>query len=1415
MDGNNQLNGQPLATIPKKGTGMLSMPPITGGWVMQARHPDNPRLIKMWRRGGYGQGEHVRSVLKGPGKFWVKWLDTEPMYDILFVCGTLITGNKWNRDPILIPPGDCLFRWTTDISNPGDGFHVEWLPDNLYEADVALFYQGNAQLTVIPAFGRKLGMSYDAPKLSLRFVDATYGGALGGTPPSTKPRNAYVDDTNMRAGYVQGNLVVNGTMEASRFNATLIKKHLGETTVVKSTIAVCEEADVSTRQFDGGPLGTTCVLPLFDTIVIPHALNYPVPRYYLRVAEGNHHGFNTRDYLEVPVVDVDAQMPVRLEYTGDFDGDATKFSGSIKVFAPKYARGLSGYRAYAARSDSSLISETPLGEMNLDVVCPPRESNTDYLNATWISGDGVYNSHSLLECDNPFAPKCSGPFCHRAMIWSGDKGQFFISRAVSLRYAIEGNQIVDNDKLYLENEFADIYFPVDGKLVVKFMDLEPHSGDQLLALFDTNIPDIGTKPKHFEIRINPTNGYRVLRWMTDATDGGKGWTLEYQPDYPSFHFVNQPLPDKTHFVRVVPVYHGYKERPTIPSIMGPRRWHAREAMDDGRHVRINDWILPNVTCTAHTIRCPVPERFKLIDYQTTSNFPLPKYGQCKQIRSVENGTYFEVERQSCGSTRTFLREQGLIRDSVTIVVNQTQIPSYLTTTFYTPPPPITPGGSAFLVNNWEEGGPLLPPTISCNCDSADTIHTGKLSLEPTMPVLPTSGGTGSTAMGKTAIVAYLRLFRDPAYSLEQKPGFVLPDVITRYYLEISTEFNKNKVQVRSCMAAPTMGDLAAETDNVQLILGDYCEDQRFEIRHHMRPRDTTHIHRFSMRKFQFKGSNSIYFQCVVEACESPPCGECQTKAFGDKAPPPGTSPNTVATAPPGAVYSVGMPSLDSVRGSGQRAGYGRRMEDELFGTASNSIVEFDTSHLPRDVRRHLQAGGVAAPTSGSGFMETQTVTNQIGRAMTPMLGIVLNEFDQSTLAFEAQPDYLINPAGATPSNQTLRVAAAGNSFEGMTNTGVTASGGALMAGRQAFQPYVYKNATAMPFVMSTTLTFSTLTVQWVGEHRRALEATLIHILRLNDTAVVNIMDVLPLDGRLKARRVLGTSSEEQYVDDDPFVVSKRSFYFGKAPRRKFYSPLDVFATRRKERTLAIGAAVRSSGWNTRGVLRNLVDDEESLGVRVDFNIGLPEDLDAAKSLHTALETFARGDVQTLRSFVTRLDRELVTRGGYPKRLSPTEIGFLDPKTEVVSHEFLVQVMPWFSTSTTTTTINIPTVAAEKPFLDSEVASLVLLGGGGFLGVLATITFMRRLKMEHSNRKARKMYGGKHLVVDMDYLGGGFERKVAPEPERGNDAFEDGSPSPTSSTGSGQRTPPKVAVSPKKIIPESSSSSSSSDSEGSC
>ena len=98
-------------------------------------------------------------------------------------------------------------------------------------------------------------------------------------------------------------------------------------------------------------------------------------------------------------------------------------------------------------------------------------------------------------------------------------------------------------------------------------------------------------------------------------------------------------------------------------------------------------------------------------------------------------------------------------------MNQTDIPSYLAQTFYTPPPALSPGSNAFLVNNWEEGGPLLPPQITCNCDSLDVVYSSKLQLTPDLPVLPTSGGTGAESLGSTAMVAYLRLFRDPAYSL--------------------------------------------------------------------------------------------------------------------------------------------------------------------------------------------------------------------------------------------------------------------------------------------------------------------------------------------------------------------------------------------------------------------------------------------------------------------------------------------------------------------------------------------------------------------------------------------------------------------------------------------------------------------------
>lgn len=619
------------------------------------------------------------------------------------------------------------------------------------------------------------------------------------------------------------------------------------------------------------------------------------------------------------------------------------------------------------------------------------------------------------------------------------------------------------------------------------------------------------------------------------------------------------------------------------------------------------------------------------------------------------------------------------------------------------------------------------------------------------------------------------------HSLQQLHGQVLPDVITRFYMEISTGYNKNKIQIRSCLAAPTMGDLIAENwQNVVAIVGDYCEDQRFGIRHHPPPPGTTHIHRISVRKFQFRGHNTMYLQCVLEACALPPCGSCATQSFGDKAYSDKAAPEW---------YTNAEGALRSIRNAGQRAGYGRMRELRKDG---EKILEVDTdmSHLPAEVRRMV--GGVAAPSSGSGFMETTVVEFQIGRAMTPMMAVKFSEpiFEKDAPMFEVVSDRVLNAGGgAKPDNRTIRVAAAGNMFEPWSRYS-TASGGAMSLGGSSGRQE-YKNATAMPFVMTTSLTFSTLSVAWVGEHRRAVEATFKHVLKLDDEGAVNIIDIWPA-GQMSAqeRRTLSFSERDNFVGEKT--------YFGRArpqePRKK--TVLDAFRKKSAEKRLL-----------------QVDDAAEQQGAEVEFQIGLPEKLNAATSLNENLEKFASGDVQMLRGFVTRLDRELVTRGGYPKRLSPGTIAFQKPATKKISHAFLIQVKPWFSTSTTTTTVYLAAVVAEKPFLTDEVGTLILLGGGGFLGVLSLIALLQRLKREHSNRQARKVYGGKHLVVDLDLdlsTGGRdhFHKKVAPE--RSNE--ENGSPSPTSSTGSkpSQEEKHQTPVSRKKK--EESSSSSSSDSD---
>merc|ERR1719353_733748 len=59
----------------------------------------------------------------------------------------------------------------------------------------------------------------------------------------------------------------------------------------------------------------------------------------------------------------------------------------------------------------------------------------------------------------------------------------------------------------------------------------------------------------------------------------------------------------------------------------------REEKDGDVFVAIDDWMIPNTTCTATTMHCPLPNTWAHINYTTPSLYPEPAEGSCSQQKT--------------------------------------------------------------------------------------------------------------------------------------------------------------------------------------------------------------------------------------------------------------------------------------------------------------------------------------------------------------------------------------------------------------------------------------------------------------------------------------------------------------------------------------------------------------------------------------------------------------------------------------------------------------------------------------------------------------------------------------------------------------------------------------------------------------
>ena len=232
------------------------------------------------------------------------------------------------------------------------------------------------------------------------------------------------------------------------------------------------------------------------------------------------------------------------------------------------------------------------------------------------------------------------------------------------------------------------------------------------------------------------------------------------------------------------------------------------------------------------MHCPVPLTWAHINYTTPSLFPEPAEGSCLQQKSGTssllgcsqvlnadthtNGqfignmkgdfkytnwagncgdatSYFWFEKIACGSTRNFDTERSLIYDFVQLHPTPEDLQMILNI-FYTTKAPLSGGSAAdfVFIDDSYSIPPVLPPKLDCKCVAPMDAYTSLLSVVSKTPTpgAPVTLPPEVLNVGSAAIVAFLRIYQDPTYSIRASAVAQLPVVVTRFYVEVSTKFTR-------------------------------------------------------------------------------------------------------------------------------------------------------------------------------------------------------------------------------------------------------------------------------------------------------------------------------------------------------------------------------------------------------------------------------------------------------------------------------------------------------------------------------------------------------------------------------------------------------------------------------------------------
>lgn len=174
---------------------------------------------------------------------------------------------------------------------------------------------------------------------------------------------------------------------------------------------------------------------------------------------------------------------------------------------------------------------------------------------------------------------------------------------------------------------------------------------------------------------------------------------------------------------------------------------------------------------------------------------------------------------------------------------------------------------------------MLPPVINCICESSYDATSEYGVVVPIHAVTPPpTTAQAVEALGQSAIIALMRVYTDQTFSVPIEPGSPVPHSVLRYYIEVSTQFLGNTIDVVQCEAARTPADFTNPSFLLPIYYEDFCPRAIFGLAEHVRPAGANHLARISIKKFFFTASNTVYVRCRVRACKERPCGLCTTPA---------------------------------------------------------------------------------------------------------------------------------------------------------------------------------------------------------------------------------------------------------------------------------------------------------------------------------------------------------------------------------------------------------------------------------------------------------------------------------------------------------------------------------------------------------